>query len=397
MPKYITVNNNSSLLFCLDKEVFFLLFNHTIARRNKKFDAALENDVIKIDDFLSLCRGAEVPYPLFFLDKSRVKPIILEYEKKVYFGVSKNQISIATRGDIELADIALVIKDITRKQGYLRKIITDQTTLPGKLKKSKASTADKVVQVSDALRFSHKDIEKLSKEKTYDHISDLLSELNIFVSLYTDHYTPQRIAKSLKFSGIAINDKKCPFLFIKAGDSDSAIEPWGRRIFTMALLLSALCHGDYGPVTLEGKSRDLTELSDKHYLFAEEFLMPKITFEKEKIDSRTDVDRLSVKYSVSPSAIVMRAFRLGVIDDEEVKEGYLDDLQKEWNKVIAKRGGGNPIGFEKAINRYNNPAVVTMILGTYRQQGLTPEAARNLLCYKKGEKVSLAALETYGK
>ncbi len=93
----------------------------------------------------------------------------------------------------------------------------------------------------------------------------------------------------------------------------------------------------------------------------------------------------------------MRAFRLGVIDDEEVKEGYLDDLQKEWNKVIAKRGGGNPIGFEKAINRYNNPAVVTMILGTYRQQGLTPEAARNLLCYKKGEKVSLAALETYGK
>lgn len=396
VTKYIAVKNKAHL-FNLDKEVFSLLFNHTIARRNRKFDLALETNVIKIEDFISLSRSAEVPYPLFFLDKPSIESIIHDYEKKVYFGVSKDQISIATRGDIALADISLVIKDITRKQGYLRKVITDESAIPGMLMKSKASIVEKVTQVSGLVGFMQEDIEQLSKEKTYNYLSGLLSKLNIFVSLYTDHYTPQRIDKSLKFSGIAIYDKKCPFLFIKAGDSDSAIEPWGRRTFTLALLLSALCHGDYGPVSLEGKSRDLTELSDRHFIFAEEFLMPKAIFESEIIDSRSDVDRLSTKYSVSPSAIVMRAFRLGVIDDEEVKDAYLDDLQQEWNKAISERGGGNPIGFEKAIHRYNNPAVVRMILETYRQQGLTSEAAKNLLCYKKGEKVSLTTLEAYGK
>ena len=148
---------------------------------------------------------------------------------------------------------------------------------------------------------------------------------------------------------------------------------------------------------MDGKARDLTELADKHFIFAEEFLMPEVTFKKEHINSREDIDRLAFQYAVSPSAIVMRASRLGMIDNDDTKERYLDDLQKEWNQVIASRGGGNPIGLEKAINRYNNPAVVNLILKTYNSQNLNSEAVKNLLCYKKGDKFSLSTLENYGK
>lgn len=396
MPKLISVKHNKATIFEIDKEVFFMLFDHTISRRSSKIDDALRSDVIKLDDFLGMTRAAEVPYPLFFLNKYQVEPIINDYEKKVYFGVSKNQISIASRGDVKLADISLIIKDITRKQGYLRKFINEETRIPGIFKNNRQSIEEKAASIRTMLNFRIEDLESFNKEKTFNHLSGLLAKLNIYISLYTDHYTPQRIDKSLKFSGIAINDKKCPFLFIKAGDIDSAIEPWGRRIFTVALLISSLCHGDFGPITMEGKSRDLTELSDKHFLFAEEFLMPKFVFEKESINSREDIYKLSVKYSVSPSAVIMRAFRLGVINDEEIKEGYLDELQQEWDRQLAKKGGGNPIAVEKAINRYNNPAVVEIILSNYRSKLLTAEAVKNLLCYKKGEKFSLSSLGNHG-
>jgi len=77
---------------------------------------------MQYDDFISLTRLAEVPYPLFFHDLSDVRKVILEYEKIVYFGVSKEQMSIASRGEIKLADIALVLKDITRKQSFIKEV-----------------------------------------------------------------------------------------------------------------------------------------------------------------------------------------------------------------------------------------------------------------------------------
>ena len=230
---------------------------------------------------------------------------------------------------------------------------------------------------------------KLDKKETFNLIDKGLSNQNVFVSLYSHNYSPQYILKSLQFSGVAINDRKCPFIFVKAGDNSNRIEPWGRRLFTVALLLSCLLHGDCRPVTMDGFSRDLS--SNEHYTFAEELLMPACIFNAEPCSSYENIKTISTRYSVSPSATVMRLFRLNRISGQE-KDQYLDLIFEEWKKATANMGPPKPISQPLGIARYNNRAVVKYILNKYDIKEIGAHEARNLLCYKKGENVDLEAL-----
>jgi len=387
----IEVKKNHDNIFNLDKDVFELLFNHTIARRKAKFICALTSNAIQYDDFIKLSRTAEVPYPLFFLEKNVIKKIIAEYEKLVYFGVCKDQLAIASRGDINLADISLILKDITRKQNFLKKYMNNKNSISGIYKRTRMNIVEQAQAMRDLLGYDIDKIEKLSKEKTFNFLDYGLANNNVFISLYAHHYTPQEIDKSLQFSGIAINDKKCPFLFIKAGDNDSKIEPWGRRLFTAALLISCLCHGECKPVTMDGKSINLVD--DFHYIFAEEFLMPEFYIKNETCSSIYDIHRLATRYSVSPAAITMRLFRLNIINELD-KDDYLNWLHNDWAKTTLEKGGGNPLGLEKAINRYNNRAVVKTIVDRYSSKDITFREVKNLLCYKKGDSFNIKALQT---
>lgn len=392
MPSTIQVKKNKNLLFQLDKDVFELLFNHTIARRKTKFTTALSSGVVQYDDFMRLTRSSEVPYPLFFLDKATVTKIILNYEKKVYFGTSKTQMSIASRGEVLLADISLILKDITRKQNFIKQYIETDNNLSGQFKKKKQNHKLHAEELRNLLGYDLDKVAGLNKEKTYELLSTGLASQNVFTSLYAHNYTPQTIDKDLHFSGIAINDKKCPFLFIKAGDNDSRIEPWGRRLFTVALLLSCLAWSNCGPLTMNGKSGELSD--DKHYIFAEEFLMPEDRMRQEQVSSLLHINAIATKYSVSGSAVVMRLFRLRLID-ESTKNEHLQSLIDEWDRITSKKGGGNPLGLEKAINRYNNPAVVRLIIEKHKSKALNSHDAKNLLCYKKGDSFNIEALQSY--
>jgi Zn-dependent peptidase ImmA (M78 family) len=392
MTTVITINKNKNNIFEIDREVFETLFNHTVARRRTKFVNALDTGAMQHDDFIDLTRAAEVPYPLFFLDIAEVQKVILEFEKIVYFGVSKDQMSIASRGEITLADISLILKDITRKQGFIKKYIDDDNDIPGMFKRKRGTVVEQAEALRVLLGYDIDAIENMSKEKTYNLLSEGLAKKNVFISLYAHNYSPQTIDRNLQFSGIAINDKKCPFLFIKAGDNHSKVELWGRRLFTAALLLSCLCCGDCGPLTMDGKSGDL--IDDEHYLFAEEFLMPEVYFAKESLKSLSDVNSIASKYSVSNSAVIMRGYRLHMID-EHTKEVYLSALRLEWDALTSKKGGGQQLGLEKAINRYNNPAVVRLIIDKCRSNNISVRDAKNLLCYKKGDSFNIEALESH--
>lgn len=389
MQDKIVVKKGKNIVFDLDVEVFDLLFDNTIARRKTAFHEAKQKGSIDFETFIKLSRLGEVPYPLFFLDKSKVKKIIDDYRKKIFFGVSKNQLSISSRGDINLADISLVLKDITRKQNYLKKFITEKNEISDRYVKAKMNLVDKAAELRYAIGYDLSKVFTIKKEASFNLLDKGLSSKNVYISLYAHHYTPQDIDKSLQFSGIAIKDKKCPYLFIKAGDYDSSIELWGRRLFTAALLLSYLSHGDCRPVTMDGSSRAL--IQDKHYKFAEEFLMPEDLFIKEICKSLLDVDNLSEKYSVSPSAIVMRLFRLQMIDSS-LKDDYLETIMEKWRLDISNKSGGNNLGFVKGINRYNNKVFVDLVIHNYYTRKINAQDAKNLLYYKKGEHFSLEAL-----
>lgn len=385
----INVTKNKVILFNLDKAVFELLFDHTIVRRKTKYLTAIDAKSINFEDFIKLSQTGEVPYPLFFLEITEVKKIIAAYEKAIYFGVSKNQMSIASRGEIKLADISLVLKDITRKQNFLKKYIDHNNTIPGTFKRNKKTVEQHAANMRELLGYNLDAVEVINKEKSFDLFSSGLAKHNVFISLYAHNFTPQTINKDLQFSGIAVYDRKCPFLFIKAGDNNSKIELWGRRLFTAALLLSCLCSSDCGPLTMDGKSGDL--VNDKHYIFAEEFLMPSALLSKEGVASLQDIKDISDKYSVSTSAIVMRLYRLGTLS-KEVKDSYLVNLNAEWDKITSDSRGGRQLAPAKAINRYNNPTVVKIIVEKYHLGIINEASAKNLLCYKKGETFSLEGL-----
>ena len=390
MQQEILVMKNKEHLFFIDKEIFVLLFDNTVVRRKNTFFNATQKGLIQFDDFVSLSRKGEVPYPLFFLDKASAEKTIEDYKKKVFYGVSKGQLSLSSRGDITLADISLILKDITRKQNYLKKYISKPNNISGMYAKTSKNLIDKAQEMRNIVGY---DIEKVinlkNKEDSFNLIDKGLANHNVFISLYAHNYTPQDIDKLFQFSGIAIKDKRCPFIFIKAGDYDSSVELWGRRLFTTALLLSCLLHGDCRPVTMDGSCRDL--VTDDHYLFAEEFLMPWNLFAKESCTSIDSVNKLADKYSVSPSAIVMRLYRLGMIDYSSKNE-YLDLLAEEWRKVKNKKGGGRSISLEKGINRYNNRAVVEFVIRGYKTNKINAQEAKNLLCYKKGDKFNMVEL-----
>jgi hypothetical protein len=88
----------------------------------------------------------------------------------------------------------------------------------------------------------------------------------------------------------------------------------------------------------------------------------------------------------------MRLFRLKIIGDI-AKNEYLDALSSEWLRLTRKKGGGTQLGLEKGINRYNNQAVVGTIVSKYNSKDISLREARNLLCYKKGDKFNMKVLQ----
>lgn len=389
MFQKITVKSNKEVLFELDAVVYRCLFENTIVHRKQRFTQSLENGVLQLKEFINFTREGEVPYPLFFLEILYVHKIVEEFKKKVYFGVSKEQLSISSRGDFSLADISLILKDITRKQYFLKKSVQHTNEISGRFAKSEKSVAEKANDIRNLIGYDINLVFGINKEKTFDMLDNGLASRNVFISLHIHNFSPQNIPRSLQFSGIAVNDKKCPFLFIKAGDYDSKIELWGRRLFTAALLLSCLLHADCRAVTMDSGCRDL--VSNEHYLFAEEFLMPEISFKEEQCTSLIEAEKLSSKYSVSPSAVVMRLYRLNIIG-EETKNEFLDELFAKWSVLQKRKGGGKKLKVEKAIVRYNNRKFVSIILQAHEKRAISSKDFKNLLCLKKGENVNLEAL-----
>lgn len=389
----IIIKRGNEILFPLDLEVFSLLFESTVARRTKKYYKALANKEMDFEGFRKMARDAEVPYPLFFLSKRQAEDCVRDYTKRVFFGTSKGEISIASRGDINRADISLILKDLTRKQILLKEYINNECLLPKRFKKSSLNFIEHAEDIRSLIGYDINEIESLNKERSYNYLVSRLAHNNVFVSLYSHGYCPQDIPKELCFSGIAINDKQCPFLFVKAGDYDSAIEPWGRRMFTIGLLLSSLCYGECKPITMDGKSRDLS--SNKHYLFAEEFLMPESLVRNLVVDDRIGLDCAARRFAVSPSAMVLRLFRLGMFNDAK-KEYYLDELEEEYRNQIQNKKGGRGIAADKGILRYNNSELVKRYIDMLDARRITERQLKHILCYKKGENVNIEALRQYG-
>lgn len=383
----ITVFRNKNTLFLIPGEVFELVFLHTIARNDRRYAEAIQKERISIVNLKKLCNKAQVPYPLLLATPNRVKKVINYYEKAVFSDVNiNNKVSISARGSIDLADISLVLRDIHRKREYLRKKINSDNKIRGILKNISHSTERQVEYLRTVIDFKLVKYRKYKrKEEAFQYLVDCLADKNIFVTLYVHQQCPQTIDKQLDFSGIAISDKKAPFLFVKTPGDSRGMELWGRRTFTVVLLLICLAKGKNGPISMKGFAKQL--IDNDLYIVAEEFLLPEKEFVSNTVDGYYDIKQLANLYKVSPSAVVMRAFRFNMIDEID-KQSYLSSLVQEFYKAKDGKGYRDRSTLERKIIKYNNPKVTRIIVEDFMSKRINENRAQNLLCYRKGDKFS---------
>lgn len=99
---------------------------------------------------MRLARAAEIPYPLFFAPFEVVVEQLRIKNRKLMAGFTKTCFSMNSRDTVRLCDIELIVRDLIRKQEYLKQ---DQTLVKnpivGCLKRSRGSvTQDAEVEMT---------------------------------------------------------------------------------------------------------------------------------------------------------------------------------------------------------------------------------------------------------
>ena len=164
---------------------------------------------------------------------------------------NKTEFAMNSRNHVDLAQVELIVKDLLRKQSYLR---TDKS-LPrnevvGLLRKPGTSVKDDANRLLDKLQLSASDLQG-AKNKTaaLNLLVTKLEDQRVLVAQSVKKYMPQTMPKNAKFSGMTVKDSKVPYIFLASGDEGEKIEPVGRRVFTLTLLAVLVARSRFATVS----------------------------------------------------------------------------------------------------------------------------------------------------
>lgn len=331
---------------------FIAIFEASVVATLSDYARTLESGTIRFTTLVDMARKAQIPYVLCFAPASVVAAQVKHNNKLLLAGVSKGMLSLNSRGRVRTGDIELIVKDIARKQGTLKRLDPDlpENRLIKCLKGSKRDVETDARFLVDTLGIDRNHLlTEVRKERAFDYLIDCLESRNVYVSQAVRGYMPQAIPKKARFSGICIKDNKLPFIFLNGADGNVASEPAGRRVFTLTLLLVCMARGKFMPVNLGEQSDDL--IDNHEYELAEEILMPAASVRLLTADSLDDVRAHAGTYCVTPSAFTMRALRLKLIDRETSKE-YMHTLRTEYrNRESTPVRQPKPVN---ALRKYNS-------------------------------------------
>lgn len=128
----------------IERQVFTALFHNSVVWSRAPIRDALAGENLSFQKFLKLAREAEIPYPLFFAPLEVVEEQVRLKTEKLMAGFTKSSFSMHSRHRVELRDIELIVKDLLRKQEWLRRYDKSLTKnqLVGLAKHSKASVIE---------------------------------------------------------------------------------------------------------------------------------------------------------------------------------------------------------------------------------------------------------------
>lgn len=313
----------------VDAGVFHALFSSSVVAGYAGVKRALAGTTFPFNEFLDLTRKAEIPYLLFFAPRAVVDAQIQMKVDKLVSGFTRPSFSMNSRHRVELSDVELIVKDLLRKQELLRKndnsLVVNR--IVGLLKDSRGSVTHDATLLMDAIGFTLGDIRSAkTKQAAVELLIARLETKQIFVSRSAQHYMPQGMPSHVKFSGMTIKDKQAPFVFLASGNDGEQLEPAGRKLFTLTLLTVLIARNMFAPVNYDGHTKD--ETSSREYQLTAEILMSEEEFRNLTFDDLNAVREAAETFKVTPSAVAMRARRLGILGREGF-ELHMDALQTE--------------------------------------------------------------------
>lgn len=333
----------------IDEAVFTTLLDNSVARNYAAYRKAIESSSIDFTDLIFLARKGEIPYALFFAPMPLVEAQIKMKTDKLLSGVTKETFSVNSRESVELRDIELIVKDLLRKQELLKK--HDKALRPngiiGLLDKRGRSVEENASKLLKALGLSQDSTRSVrNKEDALELLIARLEANQVLVSRSVNNFMPQRI--TVKFSGMTVKDSKVPYIFLSGGDEGDDQEPAGRMVFTLALMTVLVARKIFSPVTYDGSSAG----SDvrREYDIVGAMLMPGQELRDASFGSLDDVKAASDVFKVTPSAMTVRAMRLGMISPE-LAASHLQELGRDYSQR-SKSHARQPKAVN-AIRKYN--------------------------------------------
>lgn len=335
----------------VERAVFAALLDTSVVSGRKPYVKALESSRISFDKLVTLARAAEIPYTLFFAPLPVVEAQVERKLNTLLQGISKDTFSMNSRSRVELRDIELIVKDLLRKQELIKSLDTTLTNnaVVGCLKGSRAGIVDDADKLRAVLGFSVSDVKTArSKEDAFEILVRRFETQQLLVSQSQQNFMPQRIPQGVKFSGLCIKDRKVPYLFLTGGDAGANPEPVGRRIFTLVLLAVLVARGRFTPVTYDDFTSEA--IAAREYEIAEEVLMPAEEVGGVTLASLESIKACANVYRVTPSAVVMRARRLGLLTRDDAL-GYLAELRAEF--AVREKPPARQPKTVNAVRKYN--------------------------------------------
>lgn len=365
----------------ISKDVFKLLLENSVASYYVRYKHAIEQNSISYDDLNFLSIKGEIPLPLFFAPFPLAKAQVDAKIRKLLQGVSRKTFQLGTREEVQLRDIELIVKDLLRKQEVLKRYDSTLTKNPiiGLLKKPGASAESDAAHLMSEIDLTHTEIRSCKKkEDALDLIIRKLEKKQILISRSVQNYMPQRLSH-VSFSGITIRDSKIPYIFLAGGDHGDFQEPVGRTIFTLILMTVLIARKVFKPVTWNAQSTQLA--LGYEYDVTGAILMPSNQMNSAALTSLADIRRVADEFKVTPSAVTIRALRIGRLSEIDALT-YLGELRSEFLKITQPKAMRR-IRPENAVRKYASREFSRRMLRALDNKLLSEAEFCRIVCLNK--------------
>jgi Zn-dependent peptidase ImmA (M78 family) len=383
----------------IDKKVFMKLLDLSPIKGYVSYKNTIKTNEIKLLDLKELAQKAFVPYPLFFAPRDKVEKQIKDQDSNLFDKLpTKTEMQVGFRGNMNKGDIELIIKDLARKQEFLKKRIltaeTDNNFIGSISKMIKNSTNDHDIaeKVKGYFNIDLLKMRKLSKEKIVDYLCKKIESKNILVSLSSYNYMPQNIDRDLGLSGLCVKDKKFPYIFINTRDGDDnplIFETDGRKIFTIILMLICIGTNKFILNTKNGKQKDKT--IKRVLSITGEFLLPYRDLVKYTINNISELKQYATFFKVTPSMLLFRLEETKLIDKMRTSS-FREELINELESIkFTPRQPTQVNGYGK----YNGEKLSHHVVEAHKAGKISFDEVKNIL-FRKG-KVESGLIQEYTK